>query len=212
MALRDPSRDPLHNHAYGAGDLGLPVDAAHNCWHYHWPQLVRRSQQPVPRQSNPPLHPRQPLVLAPVCYLDVERAAAVWVDIYRDVLHFYLLLELQVLLRLRFHAAGLHYPACCIGMRLDRLHLLSPQRGGLPMALDKLDIRCLDGCLRLYLCDLLLFHQDQDDWDFPDHVLLWLYVDVLFRHLIIDGQHRLPSFLRIRQENLQKHKVRLRRK
>lgn len=77
-----------------------------------------------------------------------------------QVLHFYILLGLQDLLRLRFHVAGLSDPHHCHCLCHDRLHVFLAQRRGLSMAVDFVYVWRINGDLRLHVRVLLFLLQN----------------------------------------------------
>lgn len=58
--------------------------------------------------------------------------------LHRDVLHFHLLLELQVLLRVRVHVLGVLHPVHRHSMRDGRQHVPAAQQRRLPVAVDSI--------------------------------------------------------------------------
>ena len=78
-------------------------------WHCTRPQPGRSAGLPVSRQRGAPAHPREKVVHGAGRDRSARRGPALWQYFHRDVLHFHVLLGIQDLLCLRFHAARWEY-------------------------------------------------------------------------------------------------------
>ena len=67
----------------------------------------------LPRKLHPTAHPSSEVVFTACCRVHDDRCAAVRLYFHGDVLRVHVLLELQILLRLRLHAARVHHPRHC---------------------------------------------------------------------------------------------------
>lgn len=125
--------------------------------------------------------------------------------LHRDVLPLHLLLELQVLLRVRLHAPRPHHPPHRLRLRDHRGHLLPAQRRGLPLALDLVPRLRLHRRLRAPLLRLLLLPQNQHARPAANLILLRLHRRLLRRPLPHVRHHGLVRQLGVCPYNLQEH-------
>lgn len=78
-----------------------------------------------------------------------------------QVLYIYIVLGLQNLLRVRFHAAGVPDSDNSDGLRDNSLHVFPAERGRLSLAMDFVFGSCFNRRIRVYLRVLLLLLQDE---------------------------------------------------
>mmetsp|Transcript_34665 Transcript_34665/g.76237 ORF Transcript_34665/g.76237 Transcript_34665/m.76237 type:complete len:237 (-) Transcript_34665:619-1329(-) len=121
-------RDWLHLGGLGRAHLAAARVPALRPRHHRRTQLERHLQRAVQGELDPAPHPREALVRAAGRAHRPRRRAALRLHLHRDVLRLHLLLELQVLLRLRLHAPRVHDLGGGDGLRHDRRHLLSAQQ------------------------------------------------------------------------------------
>jgi len=141
--LRIVACHPLWHACRNHQHLVLPHFPAHAPGYGRRSQLVRQARLPMPRQSNPPCHPREEVVLGIVGHRHSRRHPSLWIHLYRDVLCVYVVLGVQGmhiggisyfellclldLLRLRFPAPRLLYPVDRDRMRHHRGNILFAQ-------------------------------------------------------------------------------------
>lgn len=70
---------------------------------------------------------REEMVHGAGSYYSVGRRSTIRFDFHRNVLHFYIVLGIQNLLRLRLYVAGVHYSGHGYCLRDNRLHIFSTQ-------------------------------------------------------------------------------------
>ena len=106
----------------------------------------------------------------PICWTTFIR-----IDLHCALLHFDVVVELQVLSRLRIPLGSVWHPL--LGRVHDYRHcgVLLSQLGELFVAVDCLLLRVLDGIVCLPLFHLLLCVQDEYEWADSDIILLWIH-------------------------------------
>mmetsp|Transcript_79822 Transcript_79822/g.158631 ORF Transcript_79822/g.158631 Transcript_79822/m.158631 type:complete len:257 (-) Transcript_79822:28-798(-) len=187
--------------------MGLHLLAALRARHLAWPQLGGRLARPLPRQCHSSAYTREAMVRSALRTHWPRRHPSVRLYLHRDVFCLHLVLELQVLLRLRLHVSRLRDPRHRHHLRYHRRHLLSAQQRGLSLAVDLLRLIRLDSRLRAALLGLLLLHKDENVWLLPDHFLLYVHAALLPRPWCHVRHPRLHGVRDLRAAHLSQHQV-----
>ena len=133
----------------------------------------------MPRQYNSTTNSAGPLVYEALVIGATHRCPAIRQHFHRNVLYLYELLELQVLLRVWIHDAGLSDSCCRINLHDHSGHLLFAERRKLSLAMDKLHGFRFYFLLRFRVLHILLLLENQDERFLADSFLLRIYGPLL---------------------------------
>ena len=101
--------------------------------------------------------------------------AFIRINLYRALLHFDIIVELQVLSRLRIPFGSVCHPLFGGVHDYHYCGILLSQLGELSVAMDCILLGIFDSIIRLPLLHLLLCVQDEYEWVGADFLLLWIH-------------------------------------
>mmetsp|Transcript_3522 Transcript_3522/g.12288 ORF Transcript_3522/g.12288 Transcript_3522/m.12288 type:complete len:324 (+) Transcript_3522:935-1906(+) len=207
--LQLPGRHPLRHHGDPPPDLAVRLLPPRSLWDDRGEKPRQALPAALTDRADPPADPRQALVPELLHPHPPGWPPSLRQHLHRDVLHLHLLLELQVLLRLRLHPARFLHHAHRYLLRQHRHHLLPPERGRLQVAVDCLLVLGIDFWICFPLRHLLL-HGEDEDVRFVSNLLLLRTNshDVCGSGDHLRG-HRLPWSQSVRVENLPQCQERL---
>jgi hypothetical protein len=100
---------------------------------------------------------------------------AIWIDFYRNVFYFHLLLGIQDLLCVRFHATRNDHSLDRNHLCHHRVHIFSAKCRRLSMEMDEFYGRCINIILCLPIFGVLFYVQDKDVRLIPNGILFRLH-------------------------------------
>mmetsp|Transcript_22068 Transcript_22068/g.70475 ORF Transcript_22068/g.70475 Transcript_22068/m.70475 type:complete len:363 (-) Transcript_22068:1460-2548(-) len=177
--LQHDQRGSLLSAGVDRHGLVSSIAPADHCGYHPWTQLEWSGQVSLPGKFFAASNPSPSLVHAPSNHHCDHWLAAVWVHLHRDVLYFHVVLELQVLLRVRLHASDVCHPYHRLGVCHYCGHLCTAECRRLPVAVDLFPCFRLHLSLRLLVLGVLLCSEDQHVWFLADRVLLLVHGTLL---------------------------------